>query len=208
LLTLGFALAMFASLADGSSPALVAGCLLFQAASVIDGVDGEVARATYRVSASGAALDTGVDMITNLLFIIGISIGLARHRGIVYAAVGGFATIGLLAGMLAMMFLVRKGGRGGSFDIIKTAYASSAPDRVRPLVLAVTVITSRDFFAFAFALVGLVGLSWIIPWIMAGAVILWLPVVAFAAVVLLGGQSVRSGSSPAANRRLVQPPDA
>ena len=55
-------------------PGLLLGGILFHAASVLDGVDGEMARASFRTSAAGAALDSAVDMATNLLFIA------AAHR--------------------------------------------------------------------------------------------------------------------------------
>jgi len=48
------------------------GALLFQAASMFDGVDGEIARATYRTSRSGAALDSAIDAATNFAAMLGI----------------------------------------------------------------------------------------------------------------------------------------
>jgi phosphatidylglycerophosphate synthase len=189
LLTLAFALVMFRALTLGSAWALGAGCLLFHSASLVDGLDGEVARATWRSSPKGAVFDTTVDMITNLLFILGLTVGLVRLRGAIYGEIGGFAFLGLLVGVVTMAFLLRKGRRGGSFDILKTVYANSAPERMAPLVSAVTVVTSRDFFALAFAVLGVLGLSWTIPWMMAGAVMLWLGLIVFAAPALLGGHT-------------------
>ena len=48
---------------SGGTPGLILGAILFQAASVLDGVDGEMARATFRAtSPDGATLDSLVDM--------------------------------------------------------------------------------------------------------------------------------------------------
>jgi CDP-L-myo-inositol myo-inositolphosphotransferase len=59
---------------------LIAGGLLFMPL-VFDGVDGEIARATFRSSPAGAALDTGVDMATNLAFMLGVTINLGLSEG-------------------------------------------------------------------------------------------------------------------------------
>src|SRR3954464_3997201 len=67
------ALLMFACLMLGGGWGLVAGGILFHVASVLDGVDGEIARATYRASPRGAVLDSAVDMGTNLLFYLGLT---------------------------------------------------------------------------------------------------------------------------------------
>ena len=65
------ALAMLPVLLLGGETGLILGGILFQAASVLDGVDGEMARATFRTSPSGATLDSAVDIATNLLFVAG-----------------------------------------------------------------------------------------------------------------------------------------
>src|SRR4051812_23627444 len=75
------ALAMGYELLFGGRHGLVWGGILFHAASVFDGVDGEVARATYRSSARGAFLDTIVDMMTNFLFYVGVTVSLTRIFG-------------------------------------------------------------------------------------------------------------------------------
>ena len=64
---------------SAAASGLVGGALLFHVASVFDGVDGEIARATWRSSRAGAALDTIVDMATNVLFLVGIVTNLAMR---------------------------------------------------------------------------------------------------------------------------------
>ena len=70
------ALAMAVCLLTGGQAGLIAGTLLFQAASIIDGVDGEIARATFRSSRRGAMLDSLVDAAANIGFIGGVVINL------------------------------------------------------------------------------------------------------------------------------------
>jgi CDP-L-myo-inositol myo-inositolphosphotransferase len=181
------AFAMFLALIQGRPGGLVLGCLLFHLTSVLDGVDGEIARATFRASRRGAAMDTTVDMLTNLGFALGLTIGLSRLYADPYPAIGAFSFLGLLAGMGVMTVLVRRGPDSGSFDILKTAYRARAAEggwRLK-LVKVVQTATSRDFFAFVFALLGLAGLAWTIAWILAFGVALWLLVVAGGASMLL-----------------------
>ena len=95
--TAALAIAMFAALVLLHSPAgLMAGAVLFQAASVFDGVDGEIARATWRTSDRGAMIDTLIDAATNLSFVAGIVINLAQ-RGRWAPALFGIAGLALLA---------------------------------------------------------------------------------------------------------------
>src|SRR3954463_14276987 len=78
------ALAMVPILLAGGEPGLIVGGLLFQTASILDGVDGEMARATFRTSAEGATLDSAVDIATNLLFVSALTVHLAlRDRDLI-----------------------------------------------------------------------------------------------------------------------------
>ena len=53
--------------------------VLFQLASMFDGVDGEMARVTLRDSKAGAAIDSFVDNLTYLATLVGFGIGWARE---------------------------------------------------------------------------------------------------------------------------------
>ena len=186
LVTLAVAILMFVALVGGGPAGLLVGCLLLQAASVVDGVDGEVARATYRSSPAGAALDTAVDVATTLMFALGITIGEWRLHGLAPLLAGGFAFGGFGLGVGAMSWLIRRGPGGGSFDVLKVFYAQRLPGRTGGRIVAVVrTVTSRDFFALAFAVLGVCGLDQAIPWLLAGGVAVWLAVIAFAAPMLL-----------------------
>jgi len=183
------AAAMFACLALGGRAGLMVGCVLLHVASVLDGLDGEVARATFRSSAIGALIDTVVDMATNLLFVLGLSIGLFQMHG---AAAAGAGMVGLVLwtiGILMLAVLIRLGPRGGSFDVLKIAYARAVTGPVgAALVTLARNVLGRDFFALAFAVMGLVGLYWAIPWIVAAAAGLWLVLIVAAAPMLLSAR--------------------
>jgi 1L-myo-inositol 1-phosphate cytidylyltransferase / CDP-L-myo-inositol myo-inositolphosphotransferase len=154
------AVAMFASLLAGGSSGLILGAILFHVASVIDGVDGELARATWRTSASGAALDSAVDLCTNVLFILGLTIALALRDGPLFAWAGGWS-LGLAAvGMVLIGWNVRRDGAPLGFDLVKHRYAGRfAWPAVTAFVRAATIVSSRDCFAFLFMLLILAGLE-------------------------------------------------
>jgi CDP-L-myo-inositol myo-inositolphosphotransferase len=68
----------FIFLLDGHYAAVVSGCAIFQLFSILDGCDGEIARAKYLESPGGARLDHFCDQIGNLLFLMGLGLGLYR----------------------------------------------------------------------------------------------------------------------------------
>lgn len=154
------ALAMVAALLLGGETGLLAGGLLFHAASVFDGVDGEIARATWRTSPAGAVLDTAVDVGTNLLFLVGLTVNVAERTGPETLFVGGWAIL-LVAGGLAAISL-RETNAGRRFDTsgVKRRYQSRHMEGVAGALLAAAVaISSRDTFAFLFAILILLGLG-------------------------------------------------
>lgn len=137
--------AMAAALFLGGEAGMIAGALLFQAASMFDGVDGEIARATFRSSASGAMLDSLIDAVTNLAFIAGLSFNLWQ-QGYDTAAAAGAAGLAMLAvGLLAIGQRSRAMGGPFTFDVIKDHFR---PGRSR-LMQWLTWLTMRDFIAAA-----------------------------------------------------------
>ena len=185
-LTAAVALTMFITLVLGGRLGLVVGALLFHAASVVDGLDGEVARATFRSSARGALMDTAVDMATNLMFVLGLTLGLARLHDLRDAAAGALGLALWTFGVIALSVLVRLGPRGGSLDVLKIAYARSMTGPVQSALVALARnILGRDFFALAFAVIALAGGAWTIPWLIAGAAGFWLLLIAAAAPMVL-----------------------
>ena len=68
----------FFLLLNGHYGAIVSACILFQLFSILDGCDGEIARAKYLQSAIGARIDHVCDQAGNILFIIGLGLGLYR----------------------------------------------------------------------------------------------------------------------------------
>ena len=160
------AVVMVLALLTGGATGLIWGGVLFQVASVLDGVDGELARATYRSSERGAALDTRVDMLTNIGYFVGVAVALTRLYGGHQAIVGGAA---VLFALTITACLSKRLDRPGSFDVVKLHYRERFPGGGQWLVTETLVLmTSRDFFAFAFGVVIVCGLGWAVTWLLLG----------------------------------------
>ena len=173
--TVVLALAMFASFVAGGEAGLIAGGLLFHAASVFDGVDGEVARATFRTSRLGATLDALVDAGTNALLIIGVTINLwsaGHERALV------LGTWGMVLFFIGQTIIGRRAARTGAavdFDLLKRHYRARLPGRAGALVMEfLTVVSSRDFFAVLFAVLIVIGVPMAVLYIFAAAATVWI----------------------------------
>ena len=165
LVALGMVL-MFALLATGNAALIATGCVLFHVLSVLDGTDGELARVRFESTDWGARLDTAVDMATNLLFVLGLNIGLFRIYGVEYAVFGQLLVTGGGLFILLMMLLVRYGPGGGSFDILGRAIDIRIERYPRlQRLLPLRKVVKRDFYALVFAVLGALGMAKVIPWL-------------------------------------------
>jgi CDP-L-myo-inositol myo-inositolphosphotransferase len=146
---------MAISLLFGGSEGLILGAFLFQAASVIDGVDGEMARATLRSSDFGAKLDTVTDGLTNLAFVAFASLNLwwqGERDAATYGAIG-LALLILGLTMLGLKSLAQ--GGPFTFDFVKNRFHASQS----AIASKLAVLTSRDVYAALFAITFVVGLA-------------------------------------------------
>ena len=80
----------FLFLIRGDYRGFVIGCAIFQLYSILDGCDGEIARAKNLVSESGGRLDTLLDTIGSFLLMLGVGFGL---RAQVYVWEGIFCAL-------------------------------------------------------------------------------------------------------------------
>jgi hypothetical protein len=65
-------------LLNGSYWAFVWGLILYQVYSILDGCDGEIARAKFLESERGRQLDGRCDILSNILLVLGLGAGLSR----------------------------------------------------------------------------------------------------------------------------------
>jgi CDP-L-myo-inositol myo-inositolphosphotransferase len=170
------ALLMFSALVSGSVVLVGVGCVLYHVTSVLDGLDGEIARAKYMSSPRGAALDTAVDMATNLLFILGVSLADEDLYDPIYGWVGGYIAFVALLAMGTMALALHFGPGGGSFDVLQVTvrHRLQSSPRVARAFGFINAFFKRDMFALVFAVIGAAGFAYAIPWMLAFGVTMWL----------------------------------
>jgi CDP-L-myo-inositol myo-inositolphosphotransferase len=152
-----FAFILFWGMLAGGKTGLILGALLFQAASVIDGVDGEMARATFRASDLGRTLDSAIDMATNFLFLLGLTIHLGRHGPPIILWAGCWSLSIMLVGGIIVGMRSRAGGAPLSFDLLKRSIRVAGP--VDLVFWLMQTLTSRDCYAFLFMILIIAGLA-------------------------------------------------
>ena len=79
------------TMARGTYWCFVWGLVLFQVFSILDGCDGEIARAKFMESESGRRLDDFFDVLSNILLVLGLGVGLRQAHpnfGGIYLAEG------------------------------------------------------------------------------------------------------------------------
>ena len=161
----------FLVLLRGNYLGFVAGAALFQVHSILDGCDGEIARAKYLDSEKGPGLDALGDLSSLLLFAAGMAIGLYR-AGAIYFLPG---WVFLLEGLLALVFVVARLGPH-TVDLLRrgpAAVASSEHDQSlrasggrlvgAQLTALAFEITKRDVVYLVFLVLAALGFSqWIL----------------------------------------------
>ena len=144
---------------------LVATAVLFHFASVLDGVDGEIARATLTESEMGARFDTIVDQLTYVASILGLTIGWFREGAGIHAL---YWTAALAAALVISLLrgwrFVTRYAPGTSFVFIDRAVQRAARESERPLLKSVAAgftLLRRDAIAGMFLLTALTGRRWL-----------------------------------------------
>lgn len=139
--TFGFTIVAAGVLAFGarSAIALAAGGLLVQFVSVVDGCDGEVARATLRTSRFGALLDSVLDRVGDVALLFGLAVA-ADLRATTWAA--------LAAALSAALFVpyVKAAYEAATRSSFPSARASFGRD-ARLLAIAVAAVALQPLWA-------------------------------------------------------------
>jgi phosphatidylglycerophosphate synthase len=126
----------------GSHGHEVAGAILFQTQSILDGCDGEMSRVTHRGSLLGEWLDTIGDDLTNYGFFAGAAWGLyARTSNVLYLVAGG---VTVAAGVIGSGLSYRYLASIGSGDLLKHP-ASHSPES-RGTLSKIAPLFKRDTF--------------------------------------------------------------
>jgi CDP-L-myo-inositol myo-inositolphosphotransferase len=169
ILTFALAPVAFVFLVRGDYTGFLAGSALFQLINILDGCDGEIARAKYLDSERGRRLDAFFDFVANLIFVLCLGIGLFRQPSVsanirfVYL-LESLITFFLMArglGRYLMPLLARDttrvlSRRREDFGVAERFFG-------RALTAFIFQITQRDVIYFVFLLLAIAGrASWIL----------------------------------------------
>ena len=136
------------------------GGTLFQLASVFDGVDGEVAKFTFRSSKLGGWLDTVCDHVI-LVFLFGaMSLHFYKEFGLaVSLAVIGTAVVGLMIMFNVTSSFLKRFAVSQSLKAYETAFILRLPpdDPKVAFILKTRYMVKKEFYSLIFFLVGLTG---------------------------------------------------
>jgi hypothetical protein len=201
LVVLGLALGAAGFTAQGTGAGFVLGCLLNQAASMLDGTDGELARLKFMETRRGAWMDTTIDLFGNHLFILALGVGLSRQADLSPAMRSNYLLEGvltLLGSALCVWLVARQTnrttgeahfnnfnaplakavGRGG---LLQRAFAAALP------------LFRRDSYALLFLVLAVLGHpAWVLH-LLAIGVLAHFPAIGW---VLWNHQSVASLAGP------------
>lgn len=175
---LNFLFSLFTAwlLAAGKPVNTILGGIFFQLASVLDGCDGEVAVIKLKDSERGAFIDTVMDHLSYVAFVIGVTAGTYQITGnpFVFAITGGLLVFLAFALKLGLQFIRKQGS--GSLKVLAGAVADISRQQQQPWYLkmfsALHHLGRRDMFAFLSFLIMLSGNLVLYYWLMSIAVFL------------------------------------
>jgi phosphatidylglycerophosphate synthase len=169
ILTFALAPVAFVFLVRGDYTGFLAGTALFQLINILDGCDGEIARAKYLDSERGRRLDAFCDFLANLIFVLCLGIGLFRQPSVsanirfvylleslitFFIMAGGFGRY--LTPLLARDTERLVSRRQKDFNLAERFFG-------RSLTALIHQITQRDVIYFVFLLLAIAGrASWIL----------------------------------------------
>jgi len=171
----------------GDYVSVVIGAGIFQAFSILDGCDGEIARAKNLESKFGERLDHFCDFLASLLYVLALGLGLHRlSEGIICAVLitanelllrAGKSEMSVVSSALHGSFYARHRGMIGHSGLLNLG---------ERFVWWLFQLTKRDMAIFVFLVLALLGMA---EWILH----LWM-IVAGASLILSAIAAIRSGT--------------
>jgi 1L-myo-inositol 1-phosphate cytidylyltransferase / CDP-L-myo-inositol myo-inositolphosphotransferase len=153
------------SVAQGGYLPILLGAFLWQWNSILDGVDGELARVRFEHSRLGQWLDTISDDFSNVVFWGALGFGSAALPWGRWLSLSGFVAAGANFAMAAVYYVqMIKMGSGDVYDIIGGAQRSDAVGWRGKVETAVRYVTKKDFFVLLCLVLALLGvLPYVLP---------------------------------------------
>lgn len=164
LITLALALAGSAVMLEGSYAALLAGAFALQWNSILDGVDGELARVRFQQSRLGQWIDTICDDVSNLAFYGALTFAVQKDAFARELAIAGYVAMGSVA--ITMLVNYVELARLGSGDFYALDWQAAA--KKSAVVALFERVLKKDLFIFLYLALAIVGL---LPFALAIAVV-------------------------------------
>lgn len=177
MVVLALALGAAAFTAQGTSTGFLLGLFLNQAASMVDGTDGELARLKFLETRRGAWLDTSIDLFGNHLLIVALGLGLSRQAGLAPALRSGYLLEGILTtiGSALCVWLIARHTRRTSGEAhfnnfnAPMVQGAAAGGFLRRAFAAALPLFRRDFYALFFLVLAVAGKpAWVLHLLAAG----------------------------------------
>ncbi len=162
-------------LSRGDYASFVIGTAIYQLYSMLDGCDGEIARAKFLESRRGGQIDNWCDITGAVLFVIGLGVGLMRSRATWVYAAEGLSLAALIAVNEWALRIPAVDAKPAATELTNAAYPrhqrlieraglSRFGEKLVPLVLQTT---KRDVGILFFLLLAICGIpQWILhPWL-------------------------------------------
>ncbi|MCF8246705.1 MAG: CDP-alcohol phosphatidyltransferase family protein [Saprospiraceae bacterium] len=137
------------------------GAGIYQLASILDGVDGELARLKMKHSKFGQWLDTLFDFTSGVAVLLSLALGVERagYEPFFLPIAGYIAVFAGVLSIISLSFYVVRTGFGGNFRINYSFYDHES--RGARLLQNLSFLGKRDFYIFFFLLLAVAGL---LPW--------------------------------------------
>ncbi|MBL8947303.1 MAG: CDP-alcohol phosphatidyltransferase family protein [Myxococcales bacterium] len=158
-LMVSIAAAVTAAMATVASPGwLIVGAVLWQLASMLDGIDGELARLKFAESKFGEWFDTLTDDVGKFMFFIGSGVGFSAVTGQpIWLQICGVAVAIQLALSLSLYRKLLRTGSGSHYAL-KWDVNPNDPRLLMRLYARIEFLSRRDYYVFAWLVMAVSGL--------------------------------------------------
>lgn len=155
--TLVMSVAAAAFAAMGGYLNFLAAGLLFHLASIVDGVDGEVAKLKFMTSRRGEWIDTVCDNLGYVVFLAGLIVGAYRaDLPPLYVQAGAVGLVAATGSILNLTWSVAREESSGSFLSVEYGYEEGTGLGSR-IMQALHFMGKRDFLAFLALVLAVIG---------------------------------------------------
>jgi phosphatidylglycerophosphate synthase len=155
---------------------LLAGAIVYYASNIVDGIDGELARAKLLESRLGQWLDTLFDDSTNLAFWLGTAIGSYRTwHSSTSLALGLAIAVGIVIVAAVMYHYLVTVAHSGDLNAMVWPWESGEPDTASGVLGRVKFLLRRDTVSGVSVVAAALGQSRVMLWLAAAGVsVLWI----------------------------------